>query len=128
MMWSLTTENIYNIISWENKVPMIGPAWIMHLIQIDLVKILNIAYRIHRTQKLLFDICLFHYTALFLITLYVKCYYNSILLLLCLHYKILGLIRRSFSCSGVIMSRRKLYISLVRSQILYRSPVWRPNI
>ena len=42
-------------------------------------------------------------------------------------YKILGLIRCSFSSSGPILSRRKLYISLVRSKILYCSPIWRPN-
>jgi len=38
-------------------------------------------------------------------------------------YKILGLICCSFSSSGPVLSRRKLYISLVRSQV---SPIWRP--
>ena len=38
-------------------------------------------------------------------------------------YKILGLIRHSFSSSGLVLSRRKLYISLVRSQVLYGDPV-----
>jgi len=41
-------------------------------------------------------------------------------------YKILGLIRHSFSSSGPVLSRCKLYISLVRSQVLYCSPIWRP--
>jgi len=41
-------------------------------------------------------------------------------------YKILRLIRRSFSSSGPVLSRRKLYISLVQSQVLYCSPIWRP--
>ena len=40
-------------------------------------------------------------------------------------YKILGLIRRTFS-TNLIPIKKKLYISLVRAQILYCSQVWRP--
>ena len=43
-------------------------------------------------------------------------------------YKILGLIRRSFSGNGPVETRKKLYISLVRLQILYCSQVWRPHL
>ena len=43
-------------------------------------------------------------------------------------YKIVGLIRRSFSGNGPIETRKKLYISLVHSQILYCSQVWRPYL
>jgi len=41
-------------------------------------------------------------------------------------YKLLGLIHRSFSSNGAIVTRRKLYISLIHSQVLYCSQVWRP--
>jgi len=41
-------------------------------------------------------------------------------------YKILGLIRCNFSSIGPVLSRCKLYISLVRSKVLYCSPIWRP--
>jgi len=43
-------------------------------------------------------------------------------------YKIIGLICRSFSGSGLIMTRKKLYILLVLSQIIYCSQVWRPYL
>ena len=43
-------------------------------------------------------------------------------------YKILGLICRSFSGNGPVETRKKLYISLVRSQILHCSQVWRPYL
>ena len=43
-----------------------------------------------------------------------------------LTYKTLGLICHSFSSSGPVLSRCKLYISLVWSQVLYCSPIWRP--
>ena len=43
-------------------------------------------------------------------------------------YKILGLIRRSFSGNGPVETRKRLYISLVHSQILYCSQVWRPYL
>ena len=40
-------------------------------------------------------------------------------------YKILGLIRRTFS-TNLVPVKKKLYISLIRSQLLYCSQVWRP--
>ena len=43
-------------------------------------------------------------------------------------YKTLSLIRRTFSQSVSSSVKVKLYISLVRSQIMYCSPVWRPHL
>ena len=43
-------------------------------------------------------------------------------------YKTLGLIRRVFSHSPSVNIRKKLYISLVRSQLLYCSSLWRPHL
>ena len=43
-------------------------------------------------------------------------------------YKMLGLIRRSFSNSLPIPVKKQLYISLVRSHLLYCSVVWRPHL
>ena len=43
-------------------------------------------------------------------------------------YKTLGLIRRTFSQSMSPLVKVKLYISLVRSQIMCCSPVWRPHL
>ena len=40
----------------------------------------------------------------------------------------LGLIRSSFSVSCPATARRKLYISLLRSQLLYCSQIWRPSL
>ena len=41
-------------------------------------------------------------------------------------YKVLNLVRRSFSSSNSVVTRRSLYISLVRSQKSYCSQFWRP--
>ena len=41
-------------------------------------------------------------------------------------YKILRLLRRTFSPSIDITTKKRLYISLVRSQLLYGSQIWRP--
>ena len=41
-------------------------------------------------------------------------------------YKMLGLLRRTFSSSCNITTKKRLYISLVRSQLLYGSQIWRP--
>ena len=43
-------------------------------------------------------------------------------------YKTLGLIRRVFSHSPSVFIRRKLYITLVRSQLTYCSSLWRPHL
>lgn len=43
-------------------------------------------------------------------------------------YRSLNLIRRTFGHSPSITARKKLYISLVRSQITYCSPLWRPHL
>ena len=42
--------------------------------------------------------------------------------------KILGLIRRSFSSTLPLSSKKKLYLSIVRSQLTYASQIWRPNL
>ena len=41
-------------------------------------------------------------------------------------YKILGLLRRTFCSSNDITTKKRLYISLVRSQLMYGSQIWRP--
>ena len=41
-------------------------------------------------------------------------------------YKILGLLRRTFCSSNDITTKKSLYISLVRSQLMYGSQIWRP--
>ena len=43
-------------------------------------------------------------------------------------YRTLGLIRRTFSKTISTLAKAKLYISLIRSQVLYCSPVWRPHL
>ena len=42
-------------------------------------------------------------------------------------YKILGLIRRTFH-TNCIITKMKLYLSLVRSQLMYCSQLWRPSL
>ena len=42
-------------------------------------------------------------------------------------YKVLGLLRRNFSTDSII-AKKHLYISIVRSQLLYCSQVWRPYL
>jgi len=43
-------------------------------------------------------------------------------------YKILGLIRRTFSSSIQPLTKTKLYISLITSQLTYCSTIWRPHL
>ena len=43
-------------------------------------------------------------------------------------YKILGLLRRSFSGSCSIRAKKLLYMTLVRSQLSFCSSVWRPHL
>ena len=43
-------------------------------------------------------------------------------------YKILGLLRRAFRNCSPVLSKKLLYISLVRSQLTYGSQVWRPYL
>ena len=43
-------------------------------------------------------------------------------------YRTLGLVRRTFSSIIPTSAKVKLYTSLVRSQVLYCSPVWRPHL
>ena len=39
----------------------------------------------------------------------------------------LGLLHRSFSKHQTVTAKRTLYISLVRSQVIYCSVIWKPN-
>ncbi len=41
-------------------------------------------------------------------------------------YKVLYMVRRSFSSSNSVVTRRSLYIALIRSQMSYCSQLWRP--
>ena len=43
-------------------------------------------------------------------------------------YRTLGLVRRTFSSTIPTSVKVKLYTSLIRSQVLYCSPVWRPHL
>ena len=43
-------------------------------------------------------------------------------------YKSFGLFRRTFKCTFSIQARRTLYLTLVRSKLLYCSPLWRPHL
>ena len=43
-------------------------------------------------------------------------------------YKILGLLRRTFSNANSPDAKKSLYISLVRSQLAYCSQIWRPHL
>ena len=42
-------------------------------------------------------------------------------------YRMLGLLHRSFSKHQTVAAKRTLYISLMRSQVIYGSVIWKPN-
>ena len=46
----------------------------------------------------------------------------------CKAYRVLSLLRRSFSSTNSISTKKKLYISLVRSQLTYCSQMWKPAL
>jgi len=48
--------------------------------------------------------------------------------IICKAYKSLGLLRRVFKDSHSSQARKCLYLSLVRSNLLYCSPLWRPYL
>ena len=52
-------------------------------------------------------------------------YYDHIC---CKAYRVLSLLRCSFSSTNSISTKKKLYISLVRSQLTYCSQIWRPAL
>lgn len=43
-------------------------------------------------------------------------------------YRSLGLLRRTFSNSCSVTTRKSLYVAIVRSSVSYCSPVWRPHL
>ena len=43
-------------------------------------------------------------------------------------YKVLYLLRRVFGAVKCVLAKKVIYFSLVRSQLLYCSPVWRPYL
>ena len=43
-------------------------------------------------------------------------------------YKILGLLRRVFSSVNCVRAKKVLYLSLIRSKLLYCSPICRPHL
>ena len=43
-------------------------------------------------------------------------------------YKMLGLLRRTFSTTIPVNSKKQLYISLIRSQFMYCSVLWKPYL
>ena len=52
-------------------------------------------------------------------------HYNSIL---AKGYEILGLLKCSFSTNITVQSKKLLYVSLVRSQLLFCSVLWKPYL
>ena len=53
---------------------------------------------------------------------------NHIALISSKAYKKLGLLRRTFCSTNSIWAKKSLYLSLVRSQLVYCSQIWRPSL
>ena len=53
---------------------------------------------------------------------------NNIALISSKAYKKLGLLRRTFCSTNSIWAKKSLYLSLVRSQLVYCSQIWRPSL
>ena len=53
---------------------------------------------------------------------------NHIALISLKAYKKLGLLRRTFCSTNSIWAKKSRYLSLVRSQLVYRSQIWRPSL
>ena len=53
---------------------------------------------------------------------------NHYQLIISKSYKMLAMLRRFFSNSIGVSSKRSLYLSLVRSQLQYCSPLWHPHL
>ena len=45
-----------------------------------------------------------------------------------IRHKILGFLRRVFSSVNCVRAKNVLYLSLVRSKLLYCSPIWHPHL
>ncbi len=43
-------------------------------------------------------------------------------------YRLIGLLRRTFKSVDSVLEKKRLYLSLIRSQLLYCSQVWRPQL
>ena len=53
---------------------------------------------------------------------------NHLFVFSCRAYKILGLIRCSFSSGLHVSAKKNLYPTLIRSQLTYDSQIWRPHL
>ena len=53
-----------------------------------------------------------------------SCHYDHVI---AKAYRARGLLRRSFKCTNSVMTKKVLYLHIVRSCLLYCSPLWRPH-